>query len=131
MPVDLYTRERRRVLGRHPEFMRWTPSKSLPWKYGFWNPGHRFTQQQEAGLIKLARDPVTAQAMTVRREACPYDEIFAQVGQWLPVYEFLCPIIGKGKAGTIRVLAPNGKPRDVQPDGWGHTPKPKPHNFAR
>lgn len=130
MRVDLYNRYRRQVLGRHPELMRWTPSKPLPWKYGFWNEGHRFTQQQEAGLIKRGRDPVTAEAMTVRREADPYEEIHAQENRWLPVYEFLCPIIGKGKAGTIRVLAPNGSACDVHPNGWRTQPKARPYKFS-
>lgn len=113
----------RRILGKRPVQIRWTPSKPLPWWFGYWGEGHRFTAQQEEALIALGRDPVTAEALDVRREINVHDPGESGMpvfGELLPIYQFACPVIGKGKGDLVRVIGPNGKPHDVHPDGWAH-----------
>lgn len=120
-------------LGRRPATIRWTPSKPIPWWAAVWQEGRRFTAEQEQALIALGRDPVTAEALEVVREIDLYaDEAggVLRIGELRPVYAFDCPVIGKGAAGKVRVIGPNGKPRDVQPDGWANKPHPKPYRGA-
>ncbi len=117
----------RRVLGRRPETVKWVPSKPLPWWISTWSEDARFTAEQELALMSLGRDPVTADAITVRRDACPYTEISAPLGQWLPIYEFEAPVIGTRADGKVTIIAPDGSRRHIRADGWAHKPSTRPY----
>ena len=108
------------VLGRQPALVKWTPSNPFAW-YGSIIEGQRFTRQQHEALISRGMDPVTAPAMTVKRQAQRTEHWFPS-NVLAPLFEMECPLIGKVKDGRIRVIAPNGAPKLVHPDGWGHRP---------
>jgi hypothetical protein len=123
----------RRVIGRRPSVVLWKPSKALPWWYGTWEDGCPFTGEQERTLDALQLHPSTVERIEVRREvpSAPDEPFMLTVGQWKPVYQFLCPALGAGKEpGTVNVIGPNGKRRDVRADGWAHDPSTRPHQMA-
>jgi hypothetical protein len=124
---------RRRVIGRRPDHIRWTPSKALPWWFGTWEGEQPLTLEQVDALKRMRLDPATVETIEVRREIPESQDepVMPRVGEWKPVYQFLCPIVGPGKEqGAVRVLGPNGKPRDVRADGWAHEPSTRPFQMA-
>lgn len=121
----------RQVLGHRPDVVKWTPSKGLPWWIGTWREDHRFTVEQERVLIELARDPVTASAITVSREACPRAEVGGMLRQWLPVYQFDCPVLAHRADGKITIIAPDGSRRNIRGDGWATKPSSWPYMGER
>ena len=108
------------VLGRQPALVKWIPSNPFAW-YGSIIEGQRFTRQQIDALISRGMDPVTVPAMTVKRQARREEHWFS-TRELAPRFEMECPIIGKVKDGRVRVIAPIGDPKLVQPDGWSHRP---------
>lgn len=121
--------EHRQVLGRRPAVVRCAPSKPMPWWIGAWAEDRRFTQQQEAELIRLGRDPVTQEAMTVRREA-PDAEVWTPLHQWRPIYEFDAPLLGHRADGKATIIAPDGSRRHIRADGWAQKPSSRPNTGA-
>lgn len=121
----------RQVLGRRPDLQKWTPSKGLPWWFGTWRDDRRFTAEQERELIALARDPVTAEAMTVTREACWRYEISVPLGTWIPVYQFECPVLAHRADDKVTIIAPDGSRRHIRSDGWATKPSSWPHQGER
>jgi hypothetical protein len=117
----------------------WTPSGKRPLWFGTirgaertaiaFVGGERFTEEQEAALISLGRDVLTAPAMLVKRQAG--DELTC--GQYdLPeVFHFECPVTGKVKAdGKIQVITPSGATAWVYPDGWAQRPLRTPAAYS-
>lgn len=128
-----YTYTHRRVIGRRPSYVRWTPSKALPWWFGTWADGSPLTAEQERALDSLGLHPHDVELIEVRREVpqSPDEPVMLQVGQWRPVYQFLCPVVGTGKEpGSVNIIGPDGKRRDVRADGWAHEPSTRPFQMA-
>ncbi len=117
------------ILGRQPARILVTPSKTpSAWygairgavKTGFGDHsitgGARFTEQQNEALISRGMDILTAEAMTVQRNAGDH-EICNGTG--LPgVYQFECPVLSRRVDGRVRVIAPSGAEKLVEGDGW-------------
>ena len=111
-------------IGRQPDRVHITPSRSQPW-YGAIVTGRRFTRQQEAELIKLGADIATAEAITVKRQATGR-ELWWPTGQLPPVYAFECPVILRRADGRVKVITPSGERKLVRADGWAHPPRRNP-----
>jgi hypothetical protein len=110
------------VLGRQPAFIRITPSGTpSPWN-GAIVDGQRFTEQQQAELIRRGMDVPTAKAMTVRRKVGIEDAVWPTFDPW-PIYEFECPVLNELVGGFVNVISPSGKVKVVQADGWIAKPK--------
>ena len=120
-------------VARQPPVAYWIPSKPKdPWfgtirgatknEFG-WEGGARFTEEQEAAMIRLNIDIPTAKSMTVKRQA-NQSEIWTGCGTLPAVFAFECPLVPvKPKAnGRIRVITPAGLLAWVLPDGWAHRP---------
>lgn len=120
----------RKVIGRRPEVVKWTPSKGLPWWIGTWRDDHRFTVEQERTLLELGRDPVTHEAVTVTREACIYNEVAPMLREWIPVFQFECPLIGRRSDGKLSIIAPDGSRRHIRGDAWATKPSSRPYMGA-
>ena len=117
------------ILGWQPARILVTPSKTpSAWygairgavKTGFGDHsitgGARFTEQQNEALISRGMDILTAEAMTVQRNAGDH-EICNGTG--LPgVYQFECPVLSRRADGRVRVIAPSGAEKLVEADGW-------------
>lgn len=106
-----------KVVGRQPKVIYIAPSKEpSPW-CGVIVAGERFTAQQIAALRARGLDPVTARAITVRRNV-PMADMWWPTFDLTPVYEFECPIVGTRADGRFNVIAPIGKTKIVEADGW-------------
>ncbi len=112
--------EGRNCVGRQPEVMYVTPSKPNIW-YGMVVADQRFTTQQSAKLIELGRDPVTAEAIAVKRNATDR-EFYWNNRQLPPYFEMMCPVLARRADGKIKVIAPSGGFTFVRPDGWAGAP---------
>ncbi|QBE91463.1 hypothetical protein DRN02_005075 [Sphingomonas paucimobilis] len=123
-------------IGRQPDKRAVQISGRYPWygdirgysvEGGAQVGGERWTREQVMAIMRLGLDPLTCEAMTVRRQSTP--------GEWwvglnaLPVvFAFDCPIVQRMKSGRIKVIAPNGDFKFVLPDGWGHRPFRRPRD---
>jgi hypothetical protein len=67
-------------------------------------------------------DVLTAKSMTVRRKVGIEDEWWPSFDPW-PIYEFECPVLNGLANGQVNVIAPSGKVKAVQADGWIAKPK--------
>lgn len=125
-------------IGRQPSIRRVAPSVRTPWYgdiigyrdvAGAQVGGERWTRQQVTALMQRGLDPLTCQSMKVRRQSVG-EEVCTPLNELPAVYEFECPVIGKGQRGAaaskIRVIAPDGQPSLVHPDGWAHHPRRRP-----
>lgn len=109
-------------IGRQPSIRRSAPSVRTPWYgdiigyrdvAGAQVGGERWTRQQVAALIQRGLDPLTCQSMKVRRQSVG-EEVCTPLNELPAVYEFECPVIGKGQ------------PSLVHADGWAHHPRRRP-----
>ena len=121
-------------IGRQPMVRQAAPSVRTPWygnieRYrevdGIQVGGDRWTTQQAAAILSRGLDPLTCEAMTVRRQAVG-EEVWTPVGQMPAVFAFDCPIIRCMAEGEVKVIAPDGQPKIVRGDGWGHPPRRRP-----
>ncbi|WP_454280547.1 hypothetical protein [Sphingomonas sp. Marseille-Q8236] len=125
-------------IGRQPMVRRKAPSVRTPWYGdiagyqivdGAQVGGERWTTEQQAALIERGMDLLTCPAMFVRRQSVG-EEVCPTLGDLPAVYEFECPVIGKGQRGKakskIKVIAPDGQPSLVHADGWAHFPRRRP-----
>ena len=121
-------------IGRQPSVRQVAPSIRTPWYgnvtgyrevHGIQVDGDRWTTQQAAAILSRGLDPLTCEAMTVRRQAVG-EEVWTPVGQLPAVFAFDCPIIQQMADGQIKVIAPDGEPKIVRADGWGHPPRRRP-----
>lgn len=126
-------------IGRQGYHCHWTPSGKAPSPWfgtiinGIKNRaaqegGERFTREQLYELNARGLDPETVETMTVKRQATQ-DEVWFARTSMPPVFAFDCPVIGKGTEGRIRVIAPGGPTKLVQPDGWAKPPRTRPERI--
>ncbi|GAA3266050.1 hypothetical protein GCM10020258_46260 [Sphingomonas yabuuchiae] len=87
--------------------------------------GERWTTQQAAAILHRGLDPLTCEAMEVRRQAVNA-EIWIPVDTLPAVFAFDCPIIKRMAGDKVKVIAPDGQPKIVFADGWGHRPFRRP-----
>lgn len=121
-------------VGRQPSVRQVSPSVRTPWYgnvVGYRNVdgiqvgGERWTTQQAAAILQRGLDPLTCEAMEVRRQAVNA-EIWIPVGDLPAVFAFDCPIIQRMASGKVKVIAPDGQPKIVFANGWGHHPIRRP-----
>ncbi len=112
--------EGRNCVGRQPAVMYITPSKPNIW-YGRIIDDRRFTEQQSAKLIELGRDPVTAEAIEVKRNATDR-EYYWNTRDLPPYFQMMCPVVARRADGKIKVIAPSGAATFVRSDGWAGAP---------
>lgn len=109
-----------KLMGRQPERLYFAPSKSHPW-YGTINGEDRFTVEQVRELMSLGRDPLTAEAIKVHRQATSR-EMWWPTDYAPPVFEFECPVITRRKDSKVKVITPSGETAWVRADGWAGFP---------
>lgn len=121
-------------IGRQPSVRQVAPSIRTPWYgnvtgyrevNGIQVDGDRWTTQQVKAILERGLDPLTCEAMTVRRQAVG-SEVWTPVDQLPAVFAFDCPVIQRMADGKVKVIAPDGQPKLVRPDGWGHPPRRRP-----
>ncbi len=121
-------------VGRQPSVRQVSPSVRTPWYgnvVGYRNVdgiqvgGERWTTQQAAAILQRGLDPLTCEAMEVRRQAVAA-EIWIPVDTLPAVFAFDCPIIKRMAGDKVKVIAAGGQPKIVFADGWGHRPFRRP-----
>lgn len=110
----------RKCLGRQPDIMKITPSSPNIW-WGTIVEDRRFTVQQEAKLITLGKNPVTCEAIEVKRNATDR-EMFWGDTDLPPFYAMMCPVVSRRADGKIKVITPSGDNKLVNADGWSGRP---------
>ena len=103
-------------VGRQPSVRQVSPSVRTPWYgnvVGYRNVdgiqvgGERWTTQQAAAILQRGLDPLTCDAMQVRRQAVPA-EIWIPVDTLPAVFAFDCPIVKRMAGDKVKVIAPDG-----------------------
>lgn len=108
--------DERTCIGRQPAVMLITPSAPYSW-YGTIRDNRRFTEQQNAKLITAGKDPLTCEAITVRRNATDREHYWP-LGSLPPYFAFDCPVVAHMADGRVKVIAPSGENKIVLKDGW-------------
>lgn len=96
-----------------PSTLRIAPTGSYPW-YGYWSPGQRLTDQQQAACALHGIDPAALEIVQVRREAT-HAEMWRPTGAPAPLYAFDCPVLTRRADGRVKVIAPSGEAKLVSP----------------
>lgn len=121
-------------VGRQPAVRQVAPSLRTPWYgnitgyetvNGIQRGGDRWTTQQVAAIMRRGLDPLTCEAKEIRRQAVG-EEVWTPVGQLPAVFAFDCPVIQHMADDKVKVIAPDGQPKIVRADGWGHPPRRRP-----
>lgn len=103
-------------IGRQPAVMMVTPSAPYAW-YGTIRDERRFTEQQIGKLITAGKDPLTCEAIEVRRNATDREHYWP-IGSLPPYFAFECPVVTRLADGRIKIIAPSGENKIVLRDGW-------------
>jgi len=104
------------IIGRQPETLYVTPSKPNPW-YGTIIDGRPLTAQQYRAMTDAGLHPTHCETITVTRNATTR-EMYWPKGSAAPQYQFECPVLARGRDGSIKIISPSGLTETVSADGF-------------